>query len=256
MEKLIDCHCHLDLYPDPHAVSREVVARGVYVLSVTTTPTAFEKTAALAANSSRIRTALGLHPEVAVQRRHELKLFQELLPETRFVGEVGLDGSRPHRQTLDQQASILMEILLMCAAGGGRIISLHSRNARNLLLDLLALEPCAGRLILHWFAGTPKEVAKASKMGCWFSVGPAMMASASGRKSVSVMPKDRIVPETDGPFGMVKGRAAYPWDAMDVCVLLAELWNEPAPEVHDRLVANFAKLMAPLENAGAQTHSV
>ena len=87
---MIDFHCHLDLYPDPHAVVRECVARGLYVLSVTTTPSAWAGTVALARNAPRIRTALGLHPQIAHERKGELPLFERLLPEVRYVGETGL----------------------------------------------------------------------------------------------------------------------------------------------------------------------
>ena len=35
---MIDTHCHLDLYPSPARVIKEIDRRGVYVLAVTTTP--------------------------------------------------------------------------------------------------------------------------------------------------------------------------------------------------------------------------
>ncbi|MGQ0622331.1 MAG: TatD family hydrolase [Panacagrimonas sp.] len=119
---MIDFHCHLDLYADPAAVIAECTKRRLFVLSVTTVPSAFEGTKALAAGSDRIRTALGLHPEVAVQRRQELSLFEKLIGRTKYVGEVGLDGSRDHRDTLDAQVDILGNILGLCSSNGGRII--------------------------------------------------------------------------------------------------------------------------------------
>ena len=67
---------------------------GIYVLSVTTTASAWEGTAALAHGCPRIRTALGMHPQLAHERKHELPLFQRLIEKTDYVGEVGLDGSR------------------------------------------------------------------------------------------------------------------------------------------------------------------
>nr|QQZ51127.1 TatD family hydrolase [Phenylobacterium glaciei] len=85
---LIDFHCHLDLYPNPHDVAREVARRGVYVLSVTTTPSAFLGTLALAGSEGRIRTALGLHPEIAVAREGELP-FEKLLPRQTTLGRLG-----------------------------------------------------------------------------------------------------------------------------------------------------------------------
>lgn len=243
MEKLIDCHCHLDLYRDPQAVAREAASRGVYVISVTTTPTAYEKTARLAPPGSRIRTALGLHPELAVTRKRELALFEDLLPSVRYVGEVGLDGSLPHKSSLDEQAAILMHILILCARHGGKVVSLHSRGARGRLLDLVGLEPRAGRMILHWFTGSRREVARAVELGCWFSVGPAMMASRSGRAAVEAMPRDRVVPETDGPFGTTTEGVAFPWDAMGVGFSLAEIWRESVEVARETLFENFKQLV-------------
>jgi len=239
---LIDLHCHLDLYSDPTAVARRAANQGVYVLSVTTTPSAFEGTAALAPPGSRIRTALGLHPELAAARRHELDLFRKLLPGVDYVGEVGLDGSPPHRTTLDAQMEVLAEILDACAKEGGRILSLHSRGATETLLDLLQFEPAAGSFVLHWFSAKSETIARAAMLGCWFSVGPAMLATKSGRTAVMSMPKERILPETDGPFGTLGGEPFEPADSAHIYPELAELWNVSAQEVEAMLLTNFRQL--------------
>ena len=84
---MIDLHAHLDLYPDPAATTKECVERKLFVLSVTTTPSAWPGTAALAKDAARIRTAIGLHPQIAQERQGELALFEELLPRSRYVGE-------------------------------------------------------------------------------------------------------------------------------------------------------------------------
>jgi TatD DNase family protein len=243
MATLIDLHCHLDLYPDPQAVVREVVSRGVYVLSVTTTPSAFCGTAQLAPPNSKIRTSLGLHPELAAERQGELPLFERLLDRTDYVGEIGLDGSREHRASLDRQCGVLLDILLMCARAGGRTLSLHSREARARLLDLLALEPLAGQPILHWFTGTRREVDRANELGCWFSVGPAMLRSERGRLALAGIPRERLLPETDGPFGLIDGTHAYPWEAMDIVQPLSRLWRESEADVRGVLVENFSRLV-------------
>lgn len=236
---MIDLHCHLDLYPDPHAIVAECVRRRLYVLSVTTVPSAFDGTAALVPAHGRIRTALGLHPELAAARARELPLFERLLPRTHYIGEVGLDGSREHRATLDTQRGVFQDVLRLCARAGGKVLSLHSRGATSLILDVLGAEPNAGTPVLHWYVGTPKQVARAAEMGCWFSVGPAMLASERGRAAALAMPKERVLPESDGPFGLVQGRAANPWDAWTVTAMLAALWCEQESEVASRMVENF-----------------
>ena len=241
---LIDFHCHLDLYPDPAATARKAIEDGVYVLSVTTTPSAFAGTAALAPKGGRIRTALGLHPELAATRRHELPLFHDLLPTAGYVGEVGLDGSKPHRDTLTTQAEVLHEILDACAAAGGRIISLHSRGAVELLLDMLEFEPLAGTFVLHWFSAKPAIIERAARLGCWFSVGPDMMASRSGRDAVDAMPVDRLLPETDGPLGMAKGVPLPPGGGGSVYRDLARLKEISSYDAERLMTANFRRLVS------------
>jgi len=240
---LIDFHCHLDLYPDPQAVAARCAELRLYVLSVTTVPSAFEVTAALAPPGSRVRTALGLHPELAATRAHELPLFEALLPRTRYVGEVGIDGSRDHRATLDHQAGVLADILSMCARAGGRIVSLHSRGATAAVLDAMAVQPAAGAFVLHWYVGSRRQIARAAEMGCWFSVGPSMLASARGLAAATAMPRDRVLPESDGPFGLLDTHPAYPWDACSVIPRLADLWREPERDVDIRLLANLKGLL-------------
>lgn len=245
---LIDFHCHLDLYPDPAATARKAAEDGVYVLSVTTTPSAFAGTLALAPVGSRIRTALGLHPELAASRRHELRLFHELLPTVGYVGEVGLDGSPPHRDTLTTQGEVLHEILDACAAMGGRIISLHSRGAAEMLLDMLEFEPLAGTFVLHWFSAKPAIVERAAALGCWFSIGPAMMASRSGCDAVDAMPLDRLLPETDGPFGMADGVPLVPGAYGAAYRDVAHLKGTSVEAAERLMTNNFRRLIAAGSN--------
>ncbi|MGI9487359.1 MAG: Qat anti-phage system TatD family nuclease QatD [Geminicoccaceae bacterium] len=241
---MIDLHCHLDLYPEPNVLIAECVKRRLYVLSVTTVPSAFEGTAALITPDGRIRTALGLHPELAAARAHELPLFERLLPLTRYVGEIGLDGSRDHRETLDTQQGVFADVLRICARAGGKVLSIHSRRASGIVLDALEAEPTAGKTILHWYLGSAKQVARAVEMGCWFSIGPQMLVSKRGRVAVASMPKDRVVPESDGPFGLVDGRPVLPWEAWTIVPKLAELWCEPIDSVVYLLERSFKSLLS------------
>jgi TatD DNase family protein len=240
---VIDLHCHLDLFPEPATTVAQCLARRMYVLSVTTVPSAFEGTAALVPAESRIRTALGLHPELAVARSNELGLFEQLLSRTRYVGEVGLDGSRDHRHTLDAQCGVFETVLQLCRGAGGKTLSIHSRGAAAAVLDALSREAGAGQFVLHWFVGSQRQVARAAEMGCWFSVGPAMLASRSGREALAAMPNDRVLPESDGPFGAVDGMPAVPWDAWTIVASLAEHWAMAPQDVERRLMETFKVLL-------------
>ncbi|MBA3915699.1 MAG: TatD family hydrolase [Acidobacteriales bacterium] len=111
---MIDFHCHLDLYPDPVQVRNECERRGIYVLSVTTTPSAWKGTSALAGNGTRIRTAIGIHPQLAHERRTELTLFDGIVLQARYVGEIGLDGAPEFRSGWESQVSVFTHVLSKC----------------------------------------------------------------------------------------------------------------------------------------------
>ena len=204
---VIDFHVHLDLYPEPHRIARNCAERGLYVLSVTTTPSAWHGTKALAGKGTR--TALGLHPQLAHEHRHELALFDELLPQARYVGEIGLDGAPEFKSHWDDQYAVFEHVLRACARAGGRIMSIHSRRASKAVLDCLEAHPAAGIPVLHWFSGGKRDLERAIAHGCWFSVGPAMLRSARGKELTAKMPRERVLTETDGPFSQIDAAHVY-----------------------------------------------
>jgi TatD DNase family protein len=222
---VIDFHCHLDLFPDPEAVAEELERRGVGVLSVTTTPAAWAGTTRLAQGRPFIRTALGFHPELAGVRYRELDLFDRLLPEARFVGEVGLDGSPKLLSSWDSQVLVFDHVLSSCERAGGKVLSVHSRRAASQVLDCLDRHPGLDKVVLHWFSGTKAELRRAIDRGCWFSIGPAMLAGARGRSLVAEIPTDRLVVETDGPFAQTDSRPLRPWDVTEAINGLADVWG-------------------------------
>jgi TatD DNase family protein len=239
---VIDFHCHIDLYPDPAAVAAECARRAIYVLSVTTTPSAWRGTSRLASNASRIRTALGLHPQIAHQRKGELPLFDELLPSTRYVGEVGLDGDPEFRLHHEDQLRVFRYVLAACRAAGGRVITIHSRRATGAVLDEIEAHSGFGTPILHWFSGTPKELRRAVALGCWFSVGPVMLATEKGRSLATEMPRERILTETDGPFARVNDRPLFPWDVEGALKQLSEIWQVSLDEATAQITGNLRAL--------------
>jgi len=193
---------------------------------------------------SRIKPALGLHPQLAHQRSQELLLFEELINETRYIGEIGLDGSKEFRNYIDVQIKVFRKILQICALSGGRILSIHSLGAANDVLDVLEAYPDSGKPILHWFSGNYQELKRAIDIGCWFSVGPAMLRTKKGREITSRMPRDKILTESDGPFAKLNKKSLTPLDMPKVIEMLVQLWGEPIKAVNERLLNSFRKLLA------------
>lgn len=240
---LLDTHCHLDLYPDVQSVIRRVRESGAYVIAVTNTPSVFHQLVSLTTDAPRVRVALGLHPELAAQRQAELPLFECLLAETRYVGEVGLDYVTTDRNARATQRRVFERILRACAAAGDKVLTVHSRRAADDVVDCFgAAYP--GRWILHWYSGSPRTLNRALGAGACVSVNTAMLRSERGRSLVAGVPPDRILTETDGPFiDNDRGAQAEPADLTATLAALGSLWGVSAREAATRVFANFRALL-------------
>ncbi len=234
-------HCHLDLYPNPIRVVQECKERDLYILSVTTTPKAWSGTCKLAEGSRRIQTALGLHPQLAHQRSHELELFDTLIHETKYIGEVGLDGGKEFREHRDTQLKVFRHVLKAVNRAGGRIMTIHSRACAKDVLDELVFVD--GAIVLHWFSGSHSELKRAVDMGCWFSVCPPMLNTRKGRDLVSMMPANRVLTESDGPFAKRFDSSMYPWDVCFAVESLGDLWKCGQREAEQVVFNNFKQLV-------------
>lgn len=241
---MIDFHCHVDLYPEPTDVADRCAREGIHVLSVTTAPSAWRRSRDLLERSGRVRVALGLHPQLAHERAREVGIFEAEITGTKYIGEIGLDGGPEYKDHRQIQRDVFDRILSICAQAGGRVLSLHSRHAAGAVLDSLEAESKAGTPVLHWFSGTADDMARAMRLGCWFSVGPAMLSSKKGRALAAAMPRERILTETDGPFAKVEDQTLFPWHAQTAVVSLAELWMVSPKEVEAQLMSNLRTLLS------------
>ena len=128
---MIDFHCHLDLYPDALNLLPIVAERNLFTLVVTTSPRAWQATSRVFAGYDNIKVALGLHPEIVEKKASERSLLVSCISKTKFVGEIGLDGSRIYQETMPLQEAIFIEALEECERCGGKVLSIHSRNAAS-----------------------------------------------------------------------------------------------------------------------------
>jgi TatD DNase family protein len=99
-----------------------------------------------------VSTNLGAS-QLAHEREHELPLFDSLISETKFIGEIGLDASSEYKLYLDSQLRVFRHILEKCQLNESKIMTIHSRGAVSMVLDELENHPDAGIPILHWFLG-------------------------------------------------------------------------------------------------------
>lgn len=240
---MIDFHSHLDLYPDALTLLPTVAARNIFTLVVTTSPRAWQATSRVFGGYDNIKVAVGLHPEIVHIKASERALLISSISKAQFVGEVGLDGSLRFQESLSLQKSIFANVLAECERQGGRVLSIHSRNAATRVLDLIEQHSRVGTPVLHWFSGTVQEARRAVALGCWFSVGPAMLTGAKGRAILGALPMDRVLPETDGPFATHRSAPLMPWEAIDIVDKLAPLWGTSKQDTCLQMKCNLSALL-------------
>ncbi len=241
---VVDLHCHLDLYPDFLSEIAECERKGIHTLAVTTTPKAWPRNYSLLKNSSFIRPSLGLHPQLISQRAREINLFISLLPETRYVGEVGLDASPQFYKSIPTQVEVFKVILESCNRIGGKILSVHAVRTVPTILDLIEKTMTNNncRVVMHWFSGSKTQLQRAIQLGCYFSINSEMFDKPDSKILVSQIPGNRILTETDGPFCKKEGKPKHPQDANDSVLLLAKMAGKPHREMLKQIIVNLDSL--------------
>ena len=242
----VDFHAHLDLYPDLAEAIRICESSKTATLAVTTTPRAFARNKELAEHSPFVRVALGLHPQLVAERASELALFADLLPQTRYVGEVGLDASPRHYRSFEAQKEVFGKILKLCAEAGDKVLSLHSVRCAKHVLDMVeaSLLMSRGAVVLHWFTGSANEARRAVDMGCYFSINERMFATPKVDAVLKGIPTDRLLTETDGPFVERDGVPVQPGDVSKVVDLLASSIGDTPLETRKLLARNLRNLVS------------
>lgn len=195
---IIDTHCHFDMIPRPDKFISEAEKKGTILLGMTNLPSHFKMGFPHVKLFKNIRLALGFHPQAASERMEELSLFDELIDQTSYIGEIGLDFSVDFSDSREIQLSALRYIL-NSLQNKKKIISVHSRKAEKELLDLL-IEYKISNVIFHWYSGPLNLIPQIIERGYYFSINEAMTQSVNGRKIISAIPKDRILTESDAPY--------------------------------------------------------
>lgn len=239
---MIDAHCHVDMFRDPSAAARAIERGRIDTVAVTNLPSHYELGKPHVADFQYVHLALGLHPLYAKHHADELPLFDELAEDTAFIGEVGMDFSREGTATRDLQTASFERVLTRIA-GKRRFVTLHSRGAEKDVLAALkryAMYP----VVFHWYSGTQATLEEIAADGHFFSVNTAMVGSDRGKRLVALIPRHRLLTESDGPHIKFGGKAASPRDMGNVEEAVAQIWEVPSVEVAAQVANNFAILTA------------
>lgn len=242
LPRLIDAHCHLYLFDRPREVARRAQSRGVVTVAVSAEPSEYRGLLETVGESQWILPAVGLHPGLAGERGRALAELLEVLPSVRFVGEVGLDYFFATSETRRVQRRVFSRIVEACDQIGGKILSVHSRRAAADVINTIG-SSFNGKVILHWYLDSMRELDRAVEFGSFFSVNEAMFKSERGRRLLTRIPVARVLTETDGPFVRAGQRPLEPRDISRVVGRLAKLWGTKPAEAAHLVKQNLAGLL-------------
>ena len=195
---IIDTHCHFDMMANPVKYIMGVEQKGDIVVGMTNLPSHFNIGFNHVKDYKKIRLALGFHPQLAETSQHELHDFKKYVSRTSYIGEIGLDFSKDYVKSKDIQL-YSFDFICQCIQGANKIVSVHSRNAENEVLNILK-KYSIKNVIFHWYTGPLGLIEDIVNEGYYFSINEAMTATISGKKIIDKIPINRILTETDLPY--------------------------------------------------------
>lgn len=223
---LLDTHAHLtsDAFKDdlPSVLQSARDAGVVGIVTVSESISDAHAVLALANQySPLVRAAIGLHPEhvssltneeadSAVRELEQLARLEYEDDERRSricaIGEVGLDFT-PHVLKLAPDGEVasrerqrrVFSACLELARSLQLPLTVHSRAAGHHAVDLVESLGMSEHTVLHAFDGRATHAVRAAENGCHLSIPPCIVRSPQLQKTVTRLPLDKLLLETDSP---------------------------------------------------------
>jgi TatD DNase family protein len=253
---LIDSHAHLDFEDfqgDLDAVVARARAAGVsriVAIGLWRAPGTFGNALELATTRPETFAAtIGVHPHECA-RVGEADWAESarlaLDPRVVGVGETGLDFHYDLSPREAQEAAFRRSIRIAHQAGKPLVV--HVREADEACVRVLREEgiPAAGGVI-HCFTGDARAAATYLALGLYVSVAGILTFKTAEpiREAVRIVPRDRLLVETDSPFLApipLRGKRNEPANVVHTAAKVAEVWGIPVEEVARLTTENTRRL--------------
>ena len=252
---LVDSHCHLDQIDLSNregglsSIIADARSRGVQrILSVAVDIKSSIYLSKLSESHSCLMTSVGVHPlhksDDKVISVDDLVSLAEL-PGVVAIGETGLDKFYS-TSTFEWQRENFINHLQASDISDKPVI-IHSRNAVDETLELLAEFKPSPRGVIHCFTESWEMAKAAIELGFYISFsGIITFNNASDLRLVaSKIPLDRLLIETDSPWLTPvphRGKNNEPKYVLEVAQCLANLHGLPLQELAEITTQNFDRL--------------
>jgi TatD DNase family protein len=240
----LDFHCHLqhnDFSKGIVKVVERMAEKNVFAVNTGFNIEGNEKTLAQKKqHPTRLYAAIGLSPHDAPKANleRELEFIENHASEIVAIGEIGLDFHyfKTRDEQKKQERAFLAQMEL--AEKLSKPVVVHSRNAEEKCIELMASFKTPG--VLHFFL-LPKLLSKAIDAGLYVSI--PTIKSKDQKKLFSSVPLDRILLETDSPYGLIDSKERNePANVLTSYERLAETRRMPLKELELMIFSNFRKI--------------
>jgi TatD DNase family protein len=250
---LIDCHVHLDSYPDGEVAQVLERAEKVGVEMVICAGTTVESSRRSVGLSGRFQgfySGVGIHP-MEIERPVDQKVYEQLrrLAESTdkvlVISEIGLDFMEGTPDRPLQYQAFREQIRL--ARDLGLPIVFHSREADEEVLRLLREERAyeVGG-VMHYFQADDATARQAIDLGFFISLARPLLRLPHLQAVAANLPLDSIVLETDAapqPFKSKRENWTEPRHLREIAEKLAEFHGATLAEVESATTANIRTLL-------------
>lgn len=249
---LVDTHCHLyhpKLQVDIHEVTERAYAAGVQtILLPAITLESIPLMDRLAHPGIRFGKMAGIHPcdvtqstELEQLRLEEACVASDIIA----IGETGLDYYWSKELISEQHVSFRHHLNI--ASNLAKPIVIHNRDSTADMLKLVEEEQDGNIIgVWHCFNGSYEEGMRAIDLGLYLGIGGVVTYKNSGvAETLSRLPKDKIVLETDSPFLAPvphRGKRNEPSFMRSVAEKVADVWEISLGDVSTITTANAERL--------------
>lgn len=241
---LYDAHVHLsdvEYQDNIDFVINSMQKTGIKACAVSMNNQTSKTTLELAQKSNHILPFIGIHPEKASD---DLDLILNVIEQNENniagIGEIGLDKTYAKNNEDFARQKLVFTKLLESAEKLHKPVSVHSRTTLNEMFEIIPSYDISG-FLLHWFAGSKKQLRMAMDLGCFVSYGPVAVYSQDKQVLISNTAPDKILVETDGPVRFSRCfdmKSAYPVFIPSVVFCISKILGKSYDEAELLLEAN------------------
>lgn len=266
---VVDSHCHLDVV-DRHlkgseeelgvdaALRRAAEVNVTRVVQVGCDVESSRWAVRTAREHDEVIAAVALHPNDAARIAEREGMagldaaFAEIEalsadPAVRAIGETGLDYFRTGEDGRPAQIESFRRHIDL-AKRTDRTLVIHDRDSHDDVISVLLDEGAPERVVFHCFSGDAAMARICAEHGWYCSFAGVITFPSAGdlREALSVLPRDRVLVETDAPYltpapnrGRVNASYLVPWTVRAMAEVRGDEIDELCNALWDNTMSAF-----------------